>query len=116
MVVDALCDWIAHSRTNMTCIGQSESVGSANPVLITGCTRASIMEMPHIKFQFDSYNFDVRPELYMDFVPIVEKNETKNETEPHNTTTNGTDWQLNTTGKYLGKIHIKQTTKNNRTY
>ena len=79
-IVDELCDYIAHSRTNMTCIGQFESVGSARPVQITGATRDAIMAMPHIKLQFDSYNFDVRPELYCDFVPIVEKNDTKNET------------------------------------
>ena len=63
--------------------------------------------MPHIIFQFDSYNFDVRAELYLDFVPIIEKNDNKNDSQQLNTTKIDTDWQLNTIGKYLDKIHIK---------
>ena len=50
------------------------------PLTISGCSTAVVNEMPHIKLQFDAYNFDLRPKKYLDWLRISRRMVDVNET------------------------------------
>jgi hypothetical protein len=51
-------------------IGRREGEWKRMPISISGCTPGVVEEMPHIKFKFDQYNFDLRPKKYMDYMRV----------------------------------------------
>ena len=77
LTVDALCKFVNENENYKKldpapkCVGQGGSaVWNELPLSISGCTPAVVEEMPHIKFQFDAYNFDLRPKRYLDYMSI----------------------------------------------
>lgn len=61
--------------------GQQRGEWKRMPLSISGCTPGVVEEMPHIKFQFDQYNFDLRPKKYLDYMRISRRMVDVNETD-----------------------------------
>ena len=76
----ALCNFIEKRETfqNKTfgpsCIGKTKGSNRGEwkrmPISIDNCDPSVVNEMPNIKLQFDQYNFDIRPKMYLDYMRI----------------------------------------------
>jgi hypothetical protein len=54
--------------------GKREGEWKRMPLTISDCTPGVVEDMPHIKFKFDQYNFDLRPKKYMDYMKVTSFN------------------------------------------
>lgn len=68
IIADSICDFVNDMKNNMTCVGRSDDYVKTGPLMLLNATPSLIAELPHIKIQLDSYNFDLRPEGYFHFI------------------------------------------------
>jgi|TARA_B110000285_G_C15130537_1_gene623242 hypothetical protein len=105
-------------RSNMTCLGRSDDQDNYGPLQLANASRALIRELPHIKFQFDAYNFDLRPERYFHWIDTTPA--PVNTTIPYpNKTRDGRtiqDHHYETGGKLFGRITTDMLTRGNETH
>jgi len=118
IIADSICDFVNDMKNNMTCVGRSDDYVKTGPLMLLNATPSLIAELPHIKIQLDSYNFDLRPEGYFHFIdttPLTLNMTRPYPGNPNMTKTNPTGPQVDkpsTNGKLFGKITTDMLTRN----